>query len=150
MRKVLRIALSVLAGLVVGSAINMALVLLGGKLVPPPPGADVSTTEGLRAAMPLFEARHFVFPFLAHALGTVFGAFFAALFAPVRPKLAAMIVGVFFLAGGVANVLMLPSPAWFTALDLLLAYLPAAAVGFMLGQRLRALRESAPAPEVGR
>ena len=37
--------------------------------------------------------------------------------------------------GGIANVLMLPAPAWFSAADLLLAHLPAASLGQMLAAR---------------
>jgi hypothetical protein len=36
----------------------------------------------------------------------------------------ALVIGFFFLAGGIANVLMLPSPTWFTILDLVGAYIP--------------------------
>ena len=67
----LRNVLAVLVGLVIGSAVNMALVTLGPSLIPPPAGADVTSAEGLRAAMPLLEPRHFLMPFLAHALGTL-------------------------------------------------------------------------------
>lgn len=37
-----------------------------------------------------------------------------------------MAMGVLFLAGGIANVLMLPSPTWFTILDVGAAYMPMA------------------------
>lgn len=38
----------------------------------------------------------------------------------------AMIIGVFFLVGGIISVLQIPAPAWFKAVDLLFAYLPMA------------------------
>jgi len=40
-------------------------------------------------------------------------------------------VGVWFLLGGVLNVLMLPSPVWFTLTDLVIAYLP---MGYLAGK----------------
>ncbi len=43
-----------------------------------------------------------------------------------------MIIGVFFLAGGIGNILMLPSPLWFTLVDLLAAYLPMAFLAFWI------------------
>jgi len=137
MAKFLRVFLSVLLGLLVGSAVNMGLIMLGGKVVAPPAGADVSTMEGLKAAMPLFEARHFLFPFLAHALGTLAGAFVASLLVPGRPPVPAYAVGGFFLLGGIANVVLLPAPIWFSAMDLLLAYLPAAWLADDLARRVR-------------
>lgn len=140
MAKFLRILLSVLLGLVIGSVVNMGLIMVSGKVIPPPPGADVTTMEGLRASLHLFEAKHFVFPFLAHALGTLVGAFVAGLTAPGRSTVPAYVVGGFFLLGGIANVVMLPSPAWFSAVDLLAAYLPAAWLGQSLAARVRPAR----------
>jgi hypothetical protein len=140
MAKFLRVLLSVLLGLVIGSAVNMGLIMISGKVIPPPPGADVTTMEGLKASLHLFEPKHFVFPFLAHALGTLVGAFVAALFAQSRARAAAYVVGGFFLLGGIANVIMLPAPAWFSATDLLLAYLPAAWAGQALAGRVQAGR----------
>ena len=115
----------------------MGLIMVSGSLIPPPAGADVTTMEGLKAALPLFEARHFVFPFLAHALGTLAGAFMAGLMAPARSAMPAYVVGACFLAGGIANVVMLPAPVWFCALDLLLAYGPMAWLGQALAARVR-------------
>lgn len=123
------------AGLVVGSVVNMGLVLLGPVVFSPPSGADVTTTEGLKAALPFFEPKHFVFPFLAHALGTLAGAALAAALAASRKMLFAMLVGLLFFTGGVANILMLPSPVWFTVLDLVGAYIPMAWLGARLGGR---------------
>jgi hypothetical protein len=135
-----RILLAVVAGLLVGSAINMGLILLGGKLVSPPAGADVTTMEGLRATIHLFELRHFVFPFLAHALGTLGGAFVASFIASGHPALAAALVGALFLIGGIANVVLLPAPLWFDAVDLLFAYLPTAWLGWLMVRNLGRLR----------
>lgn len=129
MRKALHLIAAVLVGLVVGSVVNMGLIELGASLVPMPGGADTTTTEGLRASLPLFEPRHFVFPFLAHALGTLAGAMVATLLAPGRTPGPAWAVGVAFLLGGIASVVMLPAPLWFSTLDLLLAYLPMAWLG---------------------
>ena len=137
MIKALRFILAVFLGLVIGSVVNMSLILISGKVIPPPEGADVTTVEGLKASLHLFQPKHFLFPFLAHALGTVFGAFLAGLLAPGKSVIPACVVGVMFLLGGITNVLMLPAPIWFDALDLLLAYGPAAWLGQMLANTAR-------------
>jgi hypothetical protein len=49
----------------------------------------------------------------------------------------AYVVGGLFLLGGIANVAMLPAPAWFSAVDLLFAYLPTAWLGQALAARAR-------------
>lgn len=104
----------------------MGLVLIGHQMVPPPAGVDATTMEGLARSIHLFEPKHFLFPFLAHAGGTFIGALVAAALAGSHKLKLALLVGLFFLAGGLVNALVLPGPPWFTAVDLLLAYLPPA------------------------
>jgi hypothetical protein len=129
MPKFFRILLAVVIGFVLGSVVNMMLIMVSGKIIPPPAGADVTTMEGLKASLHLFELRHFIFPFLAHALGTLAGAMTACWLAPNKTSIAAYIVGGLFLLGGIANTFMLPAPVWFVATDLLFAYAPIAWLG---------------------
>jgi len=140
--KIVRLVIAVVAGYAFGSAVNIGLILAGGHVIPPPAGADVTTTEGLKAAIPLFEPRHFVFPFLAHALGTFAGVFVATLLAPDRSRGPAWTVGTLFLLGGFAAVYMLPAPPWFNAIDLLLAYGPPGLAGYWLATRGRRTSDS--------
>jgi hypothetical protein len=124
MNPILRNVLAVITGLVIGSAVNMALVYLGPVLIPLPDGADVTTPEGLAASIALFQPQHFLFPFLAHALGTLSGAWLAVTLGASRYQRLAGIISGFFLLGGIANVAMIGGPLWFNALDLTMAYLP--------------------------
>jgi hypothetical protein len=126
MRPIFRNILAIILGLIVGSAVNMGLIMISGSVIPPPEGVDNTTAEGLKAGMHLFQPKHFLFHFLAHALGTFVGAFLAALIAAGRKMWFAMAIGGFFMAGGIMNILMLPSPVWFTIVDLAGAYLPMA------------------------
>ncbi len=133
MTPILRNVLAVFAGLAAGSVVNMGLISVSGSVIPPPEGADVTTLEGLKASIHLFRPKHFLFPFLAHALGTLTGAYVAARLAASRGMALALGIGALFLAGGAANVAMLPSPMWFDVLDLAGAYLPMAWIGGRLG-----------------
>lgn len=135
-----RIALAVVAGFIAGSIVNMALIVLSGKVIPPPAGADTTTMEGLKASIHLFEPKHFLFPWLAHALGTLVGACVASLIANGESKLPYQVVGGLFLAGGITNVFMIPGPTWFSAADVLLAYLPMAWLGNALAGRMRPVK----------
>jgi hypothetical protein len=126
MNLVIKNILAVVCGFVLGSVANMAILRASGSVIPAPKGVDISTMEGLKATMHLFEPKHFLFPFLAHAIGTFFGAFVAAFIAENRKILYALIVGVFFLVGGITNLVMLPSPLWFNVTDLVIAYIPMA------------------------
>lgn len=137
MKKAIRNVLAVLLGLVIGSVVNMGLIMSGGDIIPPPEGADVTTMEGLRASMHLFEAKNFVFPFLAHALGTFAGALLAALIADTFKMRYALGIGVAFMLGGIINSFLLPAPSWFIVLDLMCAYIPMAWFGGKLALGLQ-------------
>lgn len=126
MNPILKNILAIIAGIIIGSGVNMGIIMISGSIIPPPNGADVTTSEGLKASMHLFQPKHFILPFLAHSLGTFAGALLAAIIAANHKMKFALGIGVFFLAGGIASVFMLPSPTWFTVLDLLGAYLPLA------------------------
>jgi len=126
MNPIIKNILAIIAGGILGSAVNMGIIMVSGSIIPPPDGADVTTMEGLKASMHLFQPKHFILPFLAHALGTFAGAFLAAIIAANHKMKFALGIGVFFLAGGIANTFMLPSPTWFTVLDLVGAYIPMA------------------------
>ena len=129
MNPIVRNILAVLAGIVVGSIVNMGIIQLGPSFIPNPEGVDNSTMESLAATMHLFETKHFIVPFLAHALGTLVGAFIAAKIAVSHKMRFALGLGVFFLLGGIAAVFMLPAPMWYNVTDLVLAYIPMAYLG---------------------
>ena len=135
MNPVVKNILAVVTGVVAGSIVNMGIIMISGSIIPPPEGGDITTMEGLKATMHLFEPKHFIFPFLAHALGTLVGAFVATKIAATRKMLMALIIGLFFLIGGTANIAMLGGPMWFTALDIIVAYMPMAYIGYMLGKK---------------
>lgn len=137
MKSLLRNALALVLGLVLGSVVNMALVVAGSRLVPPPAGVDMTTAEGLAAGAHLLTPRHFLFPFLAHASGSLVGALVAHLGAATGRRALAYTVGALFLAGGITAAFMIPAPPWFIALDFLVAYLPMACLGRRLASRLR-------------
>ena len=136
MPKLLRNVLAILAGIAIGGGVNMALITLSPSLIPPPAGVDVNNAESLSKAMHLFEPRHFVMPFLAHAVGTLAGALAAYLIAATYRAQMAYVIGAVFLCGGVAASFMIPAPRWFIALDLVAAYLPMAWIAIQLGTRI--------------
>ncbi len=124
MNPILRNILAAIAGVVVGGIVNSALVNIGPYVVPMPAGADVSNMETLAASMKLFTPINFIFPFLAHALGTLVGAFTVAKLAASHKMKFAIGIGAFFLLGGITAVAMLGGPLWFIVADLVLAYIP--------------------------
>ena len=129
MNPVLRNVLAVIAGAFIGSFVNMGIIMLSGSVVPLPEGVDPASAESIKANIHLFESKHFIMPFLAHAIGTLVGAFIAAKISGTHQMRVALIVGVLFLIGGILNVIALSAPMWFNITDLVLAYIPMAWLG---------------------
>ncbi len=134
MHPILKNILAVVLGWFSGSIINMGLVLTG-HVVFPVDGLDPNNMEQLAEIMPTLTIEYFIFPFFGHALGTFVGAALAALIAANnKMKFAYAIGGVFFLGGAyMANEI--GGPIWFTAIDLLVAYIPMAYIGGKLATR---------------
>lgn len=135
MSPILKNIIAVIAGFLCGSLLNGGIIMISSSVVSPPNGADVTTMEGLKASMHLFEPKHFMMPFLAHALGTFAGAFLATKIAATHQMKIAIGIGILFLAGGITNVILLPSPLWFSILDISGAYLPMAYLAYKLAER---------------
>lgn len=145
MKTILRNVLALIIGLPLGGVINMALVQAGPRLIPPPPGVNMSDVASLAASAHLLEPKHYLFPFLAHAIGTFAGALAAHLLAGSHRAVLAFVIGVLFLAGGITASFLIPAPVWFITLDLVAAYLPMAWLGILLGRRLRPEKTAAMA-----
>jgi hypothetical protein len=137
MRTIAGNTIAVILGVLAGSLVNMGLIMVSGQVIPPPEGVDVTNMESLKSSMHLFEPKHFLFPFLAHALGTLVGGFVAAMLAATQRMKIALGVSAFFLVGGIVNAFLLPAPIWFVALDLIAAYIPMGWIGGKLAASLR-------------
>lgn len=132
MNPILKNVIAVVVGVIIGAAVNMGLIISLGTLIPPPEGVDPSNMESIKENIHLFEFKHLMSPFIAHALGTLVGAFLAAKIGASHNKILALIIGAVFLYGGISMVMELNAPAWFEALDLIVAYIPMALLGWKL------------------
>lgn len=116
--------------------LNGALINVSNQIIPPPIGFDLKTAEGLQAAMPHMGPEHFLFPFLAHALGTLLSALLITRFLKTQQFVFAMMAGVLFLIAGISMFIMLPgTPIWFILVDLIGAYIPMAYLGNRIARR---------------
>lgn len=135
MNPIVRNILAVIAGALVGGAVNMGIIMIGGSIIPPPVGVDVNDVVSINAHINEYSFAQMMVPFLAHAIGTLVGAWLAVRLAVSRHMLLAVIVGMLFLAGGYMAVRMIPNaPLWFDALDLIVAYLPMAWLGWRMAK----------------
>jgi len=132
---IVRNILAVIAGIILGGIVNMGLIEMSGLIIPPPDGSDLSNLEGIRAAAPFMQPKHYIFPFLAHAMGSFVGALVAAIIAASHKMSFALAIGAFTMLGGIAAAFMIPAPTWFIALDLIVAYIPMAWIAGKIATR---------------
>jgi len=125
----IRNILAVITGVLVGMIVNMGLIILGSSLIHTPEGFDSMNAIN-------WDLNNFIFPFLAHALGTLVGAFLAAKITISYQLPLAMSIGVFFLIGGVTMVYILPAPVWFICTDLIVAYIPMGYLGWIIAKKV--------------
>jgi hypothetical protein len=135
MNNIVRNILAVFIGLVIGGLINGWIISISATLIPLPKGVDNSTLEGLQKSIHLFEPKHFVFPFLAHAIGTFLGTLITLFISKSREFYLAILVSGVFLLGGVSMVVQLNAPLWFNALDLVGAYIPMGFGAYLISKK---------------
>lgn len=110
---------SILAGLVAGAGLNVAIVGISTALYPPPPDLDPEDVAAIGAYVAGLPAGAFLIVLAGHFVGTLFGAWLAARLAGRTPALVAGVVAAVFLAAGIANLTSIPHPPWFQVVDLL-------------------------------
>ncbi len=132
MNKTLKNILILIGAMIVGSIVNMAIVMMSGSIIPLPEGVDPSDVESIKANIHLYTPKHFIFPFLAHALGTLVAGMIVGKWIVGKKDLWIGLVGGLFLGGGITAASMIPAPTWFIIVDLVLAYIPMAWLGWKL------------------
>lgn len=70
MNAAVRNTLAFLGGFVALAVAKYAATALGNAVIPPPAGVDLSTIEGFKAAIPLYEAKQWIPAFFEHAVGS--------------------------------------------------------------------------------
>ena len=124
--------LGIILGIIIGSMVNMSIVSISGSLIPLPAGVNPEDVKSIRENIHMFQSKHYVIPFLAHALGTLSGAIIAAKIATSRKSTYANIIGLFFLVGGISAAAMIVTPILPTIVDLVFAYIPMAWIAYKL------------------
>jgi len=120
---------AVVVGLVVGSTVNMALILLNAKvLFPMPVGMDMYDPVQLNAYVATLPAAAFLVVIAAHQGQAFVGGWIAARLAASKPMRLALIVGALTLLGGLENLRTIDGP-WWMAVEIPLYLLVAWAAG---------------------
>ena len=127
MKQVLKNIAIVILGIIIGMIINIGLIILGGIIFPPS-----EIFEPMNAIN--WDYKYFIFPFLAHSIGTLSGAFIVSKLSKRFSIILPLIVGFYFLSGGIYMITILPAPTWFILLDVILGYIPMALLGWKISK----------------
>ena len=125
MKGILKNILVFVVGFILGSSVNMGLIITGNQLIPFADGVNPMDAT-------MWQLKYFLFPFLAHSVGTFVGAFIVARYTASYHLVLSLSVGVLFLIGGISMIFIMPAPLWFIVVDLLLAYIPMGWLGWKL------------------
>jgi len=136
MNVIVRNVLAVIAGIAIGGFLNGKLITFGASIYPPPEGVIPNNLEHIKTNLHRYSKVQLLVPFWAHAIGTLAGAFITALIAATKKMSLALLIGAFFLVGGIVMVVMVGGPIWFIILDLLVAYFPMAFLGGLAASTL--------------
>jgi len=132
MNPTLRNVLAVIGAIVIGSIVNYGIVALGPNIIPAPDGVDPKDINSIKANAHLYSFKHFIVPLVAHALGTLAGAFAVSKLAVSRQKTLAFVIGIFFMLGGITVAILVPELLKYSIIDLIVAYIPMAWLGWSL------------------
>ena len=125
MKQILKNIGILILGIIIGMIVNMGLIIIGGMIFP-----LSESFEPMNAIN--WDFKYFIFPFLAHSIGTLSGAFIASKLSRNYHIIIPLIVGLYFFSGGIYMVTILPAPIWFISLDLILCYIPMALLGWKI------------------
>lgn len=142
----LRNVLATIFGLFIGMCVNMALIQLNTTVFyPMPVGLDMNDPAQFNDYLESLPSPAFIVVMLAHLGQALVGGWTAARLGHSRPKLLAMIVGVFSLVGGIAAMMMFKGPPWM-AVELPLYLVLAWVAGSFEAKRRGALTTTEHAP----
>ncbi len=129
--------LAIVVGVFIGVIVNGGLIALSPYLIAPPEGVNPMDEVSLRENIDKFTFRHYIVPFLAHALGTLVGAFVATKIAKrfkiegVMLAFPALAIALLFMWGGISTSRSINAPFVALLVDAVLCYIPMAILGYM-------------------
>ena len=103
MKKILKNIGIIISGIIIGMIVNMGLIILGGIIFTP-----TENFEPMNAIN--WDLKYFIFPFLAHSIGTLSGSYFVSRLSRNSHIIFPLIIGLYFLSGGIYMVKILPAP----------------------------------------
>lgn len=127
----LRIALGIIVGIVLGSIVFMAFQMLNGVFFPLPEGVSYTDQESMKKFVGSLPPTGFILVLVGYAVGSLASAFVARKISRHANVAAPIILGAFFTLGWVLNSMTIPHPFWVTITGYLM-FLPFTFLGHRL------------------
>jgi hypothetical protein len=129
--------LAVVLGVVLAGSLVFAVEALGHRIYPPPEGLKADDYEAIKEYVAQAPVGALLFVPLSWFVGTLAGCWLAGYVARPQGSWPVLIVGGLLLAMGVAMLVMIPSPAWFSVVGVA-AFVAATFAGANLAKLSRA------------
>ncbi|MCP4191570.1 MAG: hypothetical protein GY768_13175 [Planctomycetaceae bacterium] len=134
----------IFVGLLAGVLVISAGVAVSSQMFPPPADLELSNREAMLEYINSLPLTALLITLFAHAFGALVAAFVCETITRSNWVAGWLLIGVLCLGGGIANLLMVPKPAWFAVVNLML-YVPAACVGGKIAAHLFSSKSAAGA-----
>jgi len=123
---------AVVLGVILAVGIVQVVEVIGHKMYPPPPGYNMHDMNNVKKYVASLPVTVLVVVLAGWLVGTLVGTFAAAKIG--RSFVPGYIVGVFLVAGGIANALVIPQPLWFSIASFVI-YIAMTLIGAHFGVR---------------
>tara|TARA_Y100000994_G_scaffold140616_1_gene115263 strand:- start:5650 stop:6042 length:393 start_codon:yes stop_codon:yes gene_type:complete len=127
MKKIIKNIGIIISGIIIGMIINMGLIIIGERIFPLTDNFDAMNAIN-------WDIKYFIFPFLAHSIGTLIGSFAVSRISRNSNIVLPILIGVWFLFGGIIMAAILPAPIWFILIDIIICYIPMSFLGWKISK----------------
>lgn len=134
--------LAVLLSAFSAAIITFSIIVLGHSVFPTPIGIDTNDFESIKSNFHLFEFKHFLFPLIAHGLGTFVASYLVSRFAKTHKFWFAIGFGILFMLASLSLSLRIGHFNWIGIIEIA-QYIPISVLGYKMWQR------TSPASNIG-
>jgi len=113
--------------------ITFSIISLGHLIVPTPDGIDTNDFESIKSNFHLFELKHFVFPLVAHIVGTFVASFLVSYLAMTHKLWFALGIGVLFMLVSLSLSIRIDYFNWIGIVEIA-QYIPVSFMGYKFWQ----------------
>ncbi len=135
MKAIIRSLLALIASILITGTVISLIQALNQYILPLPEGIDFSKPEELKELMKSIPLSAMLMVELSYIIGTIIGGFTIGILASSDDLMLSVILGLFFTAANILNIISIPHPLWMIILTMI-TFLPGALLGSYLAKKL--------------